>query len=206
MMTHSSSGIKELVCLINNKSITLLYKKKNIFMIEKININSIKLNANNPRTIKDEKFNRLVKSIKDFPEMLEIRPIVVDNDMIVLGGNMRLKACKEAGLKEVSIIKVDNLTEEQKKEFIVKDNASFGDWDWDILQTEWDMELIEDWGLDIDFADIDVSSDDDDDDDDNEAPNVSQMWFLNIQMDNETHCQLWYEKLKAEGLNCKIVQ
>lgn len=90
--------------------------------IEKIEIEKVKMNPNNPRTIKNDKFRKLVKSIKEFPEMLEVRSIVVDDDMVVLGGNMRLKACKEAGLKEVYIIKFSDLSEEKKKEFIVKDN------------------------------------------------------------------------------------
>lgn len=116
----------------------------------KVEISKIKNNENNPRYIKDENFKKLVKSIKDFPEMLELRPIVVDNDMVVLGGNMRLKACIEAGLKEVPIIIADQLTEEQKKEFIIKDNVGFGEWDWDILANEWDIDLLEDWSLKVD--------------------------------------------------------
>lgn len=112
-------------------------------------INKLKTNPNNPRLIKDDKFNKLVQSIKDFPEMLEIRPIVVNSEMIVLGGNMRLKAAKEAGLKEVPIIKAENLTIEQQNEFIIKDNVSGGEWDFDILANEWDVEQLEEWGLDI---------------------------------------------------------
>lgn len=115
--------------------------------IELVNIKSIKCNPNNPRVIKDYKFDKLVKSIKVFPEMLKIRPIVTDEDMIVLGGNMRLKACETAGLKEVYIIKASELTEEQKKEFIIKDNVGFGDWDYDILANEWDNTLLDEWGL-----------------------------------------------------------
>ena len=95
--------------------------------IETVKISAVKTNPNNPRVIKDEKFDKLVQSIKDFPQMLEIRPIVVNDDMIVLGGNMRLKACKEAGLKEVPIIKASDLTEEQQREFIIKDNVGFGE-------------------------------------------------------------------------------
>ena len=115
----------------------------------KVAIREIKPNTNNPRIIKDDKFKKLVKSIKEFPEMLELRPIVVDSDMIVLGGNMRLKACIAAGLTEVPILVADQLTEEQKKEFIVKDNVGFGEWDWDILANEWDADLLEEWGLDV---------------------------------------------------------
>tara|TARA_R100000951_G_scaffold27701_1_gene23807 strand:- start:140 stop:1315 length:1176 start_codon:yes stop_codon:yes gene_type:complete len=115
--------------------------------MEKVKISAIKSNPDNPRIIKDDKFKKLVKSIKSFPQMLELRPIVVNNDMVVLGGNMRLKACKEAGLKEVPIIKASELTAEQEKEFIVKDNVGFGEWDWDILANEWDTDLLEEWGL-----------------------------------------------------------
>jgi len=117
--------------------------------IQKVKISEIKLNPNNPRLIKDDKFKGLVQSIKDFPEMLEIRPIVVNSDMVILGGNMRYKACKEAGLKEIPIIIADNLTEQQQKEFLIKDNVSGGEWDWDLLANEWNVEQLEDWGLDV---------------------------------------------------------
>jgi hypothetical protein len=116
---------------------------------EKVSIKEVIPNKSNPRIIKDSKFVKLVQSIKDFPQMLEIRPIVVDENNIILGGNMRFKACIEAGLKEVFIIKANDLTEEQKHEFIVKDNVGFGEWDWDILANEWDTEKLEDWGLDL---------------------------------------------------------
>ena len=117
--------------------------------IEKVKIGEVKMNSKNPRTIKNDKFKKLVKSIKDFPEMLEVRPIVVDDDMIVLGGNMRLKACREAGLKEVHIIKFNDLSEERKKEFIVKDNVGYGEWDFEMLLEDWDKKLLVDWGLDV---------------------------------------------------------
>lgn len=116
---------------------------------QKVKISEVKANPNNPRLIKDDKFKKLVKSIQEFPEMLSLRPIVVNADMIVLGGNMRLKACKEAGLKEVDIIKADDLTEEQQKQFIIKDNVGFGEWDWEDLANNWDSEQLTDWGLDI---------------------------------------------------------
>jgi hypothetical protein len=111
-------------------------------------------NTSNPRIIKDDKFKKLVKSIKEFPEMLNLRPIVVDKDMVVLGGNMRLKACQAAGLTEVPIIVADQLTPEQQAEFIIKDNVGFGEWDWDILANEWDAALMTDWGLDIGGFDL----------------------------------------------------
>jgi ParB-like chromosome segregation protein Spo0J len=116
---------------------------------EIIPINEIKINPGNPRLIKDDKFKKLVKSIKEFPQMLDIRPIVVNDEMVVLGGNMRLKACIEAGLKEVPVIRASSLTPEQQKEFIIKDNLGFGEWDWEMIATEWDVEQVTDWGLDI---------------------------------------------------------
>jgi ParB-like chromosome segregation protein Spo0J len=110
-------------------------------------LSEIKSNPSNPRIIKDEKFRKLVASIKEFPQMLELRPIVVNDDMIVLGGNMRLKACKEAGIKEVPVIKASNLTEEQQRQFVIKDNLGSGEWDWDSLANEWDDLSLKDWGL-----------------------------------------------------------
>jgi hypothetical protein len=120
-----------------------------------VKISEVKSNPNNPRIIKDDKFQKLVKSIKEFPEMLNIRPIVVNADMVVLGGNMRLKACKEAGIKEIAIIKAEDLTEDQQKQFIIKDNVGFGEWYWEDLANNWDAEQLTDWGLDIPgFADV----------------------------------------------------
>lgn len=115
----------------------------------KVKIEEVKLNSSNPRIIKDAKFKKLVKSIQDFPEMLQLRPIVVDENNEILGGNMRYRAVVEAGLKEVYIIKADTLTEEQKKEFIIKDNVGYGEWDWDILANEWNNDQLEEWGLDV---------------------------------------------------------
>jgi hypothetical protein len=117
-------------------------------MIKKVKITEVIANPNNPRLIKDDKFKKLVKSIQDFPDMLNVRPIVVNKDMVVLGGNMRLKAIKEAGHTEVAVEIVD-WNEQQQKEFIIKDNASFGDWDWDDLANNWDAQELTEWGLDI---------------------------------------------------------
>jgi DNA modification methylase len=127
-------------------------------------LTDIKSNPNNPRIIKDDKFKKLVASIKEFPQMLSLRPIVVNDDMIVLGGNMRLKACKEAGLKEVPIIKASDLNEEQQKAFIIKDNVGYGEWDWDMLANQWDAEELVEWGLDIpnfDIKDLGTAEEDD---------------------------------------------
>ena len=141
--------------------------------IKKISISEVKPNPNNPRVIKDNKFKSLVKSIKEFPQMLDIRPIVVDELNYILGGNMRFKACKEAGLTEIPIIIASNLTEQQKMEFIIKDNANFGDWDWEFLNENWDMDLISEWGVDIfelpNEVDYSLLDDEDDDDTDNKV-------------------------------------
>ena len=117
-------------------------------MIKKVKITEVISNPNNPRLIKDDKFKKLVKSIQEFPDMLNVRPIVVNTDMVVLGGNMRLKAIKEAGIKEINIEIVD-WSEDKQKEFIIKDNASFGEWDWSDLANNWDSEELTDWGVDI---------------------------------------------------------
>jgi site-specific DNA-methyltransferase (adenine-specific) len=128
-----------------------------------MNINEIKPNPNNPRICKDHKFKQLVKSIQDFPQMLELRPIVIDENNMVLGGNMRLKACIEAGMTDVPVIHANNLSEEKKKEFIVKDNVGYGDWDWDDLANNWDAQELTDWGLDIPNFDVNNLEAEDDD-------------------------------------------
>ena len=118
-------------------------------VLKKVKIGEVKLNEDNPRTIRPEKFQQLVQSIKDFPEMLKIREIMVDETMMVLGGNMRYQACVKAGLKELEVRVVEGLTDEQKKEFIIKDNASYGNWDWDSLANGFDEGLLHHWGLNV---------------------------------------------------------
>jgi len=122
--------------------------------IEVVKIKDIKSNPNNPRVIKDDKFHKLCESIKAFPKMLELRPIVVNDDMVVLGGNMRLKALKHLGLTEAPVIKASELTDDQQRQFIIKDNAGFGEWDWSMLANEWDVEELEQWGIDIPGFDV----------------------------------------------------
>jgi DNA modification methylase len=118
-----------------------------------MNISEIKPNPENPRIIKDDKFKKLCDSIKAFPQMLQLRPIVIDENNTVLGGNMRLKALQELGYTEVPVVRASDLTEEQKKEFVIKDNVGYGEWQWDVLANEWDVAKLEEWGLDIpDFA------------------------------------------------------
>jgi hypothetical protein len=118
-------------------------------MKEQVKIYKIKGNPNNPRIIKNDKFKKLVKSIKEFPEMLKLRPIVVDENYMVLGGNMRLKASQDAGLKEVWVEVAEGLSEEQKDEFIVKDNVNFGEWDYDLLSNDFNSKQLVEWGLDV---------------------------------------------------------
>ena len=112
-----------------------------------IAINKVIPNSDNPRYIKEEKFKKLVQSLNDFPEMAGVRPIVVNQEMIVLGGNMRLKAMQEAGFDKVWVEVVD-WSEEKQREFIIKDNVGFGDWDWDELANTWNAEELNEWGLD----------------------------------------------------------
>ena len=120
-------------------------------------LSDIKPNPNNPRIIKDDKFKKLVNSIKDFPKMMELRPMVVNNDMIVLGGNMRLKALKELGYKDIPDTWVKNandLTEDEQRRFIIADNVGFGEHDWEMLANEWDVEELSEWGLDCGGFDV----------------------------------------------------
>ena len=117
-----------------------------------LKINKVLPNPKNPRVIKDHQFKALVKSIKEFPKMLEIRPIVVNSDMVILGGNMRLKACIEAGLKEIPVIVAKELTENEQREFTIKDNVSLGEWDWETIFNDWDTNLLLDWGMNIGIA------------------------------------------------------
>ena len=131
-----------------------------------IKISKIKSNPNNPRIIKDDKFKKLCKSISELPKMMELRPIVVDDNFIVQGGNMRLKALTELGYKELPdewVKQAKDFTEDELKEFIIKDNVGFGEWDWDDLANNWDVEKLEDWGLDIpDFAVKELEAEEDD--------------------------------------------
>jgi ParB-like chromosome segregation protein Spo0J len=151
--------------------------------IEWVKTTDIHANENNPRILKDDKFKKLVQSIKDFPEMLEIRPIVVNNEMMVLGGNMRLKAIQEIGLKEIPIIKAENLTEEQEREFLIKDNVGFGEWDWDALANDWNPEELNQWGLDVPLMLDEVEPDDLTEDAKNNPP------IIKITLDNVEQLQ-----------------
>jgi len=117
--------------------------------IEVMKVKDLVLNTDNPRSIAPDKLEKLKKSIKEFPEMLKLRPVVIDENNVVLGGNMRLTAHIESGLDDIPVIRADDLTEEQKKEFVIKDNVSGGEWDWDMLQADWDTDQLDAWGLDV---------------------------------------------------------
>ncbi len=159
--------------------------------MERVDIRQVRSNPDNPRFIKGDKFEKLVKSIREFPQMLELRPIVVNKDMIVLGGNMRLKACEEAGIDQVPIIFADNLTEEQQKEFIIKDNSSFGEWDWDLLANEWDIDMLNDWGIDVPNFDVEDSID--------ETPEKEDKLMINVRCENEESQEALYQYLIKAG-------
>jgi hypothetical protein len=145
--------------MAKQKNHTIKMTEKNAITEGKVvKINDIKPNQTNPRVIKDGKFKQLVQSIKDFPEMLKLRPIVVNKDMVVLGGNMRLKACKEAGLTNLPIIVASEFTEAQQREFTIKDNVGYGEWDWEELANNWETSDLKEWGLDIPNFNIDDDS------------------------------------------------
>lgn len=169
---------------------------------KEVTLSEIKFNPNNPRIIKDDKFHKLVESIKTFPRMLEIRPIVVNKDMVVLGGNMRLKACKEAGLKKVPVIFADDLTEEQQREFIIKDNVGFGEWDWAMLANEWDYKELDDWGLTL--PNFDTEKNNDNDKNNLSEINQNDLYIIKINFENEKELQIAYSELK-DKYKCEII-
>lgn len=169
-------------------------------MIQNVPINTVKANPNNPRIIKDDKFAKLVKSINEFPQMLNLRPIVVNDDMIVLGGNMRLKACKEAGLKEIPIIKASELTEQQQKEFIVKDNVGYGEWDWEDLANNWDSEQLTEWGLDIPGFKIEEENEMED-----LSDKLKSEFKIEIICKDEAEQEQTYNKLIEQNYECRLL-
>ena len=169
-------------------------------------LSEIKPNPNNPRLIKDDKFKKLVKSLESFPEMMEKRPIVcvtdVDGKLYPLGGNMRLKALKELKYNDIPdswVTMADEWTEEQRREFLIKDNVGFGEWDFEVLENEWNSEQLEEWGLDLpEFKEYEENIP--------SGYDENQKWFLNVEFENENDCQKKYEELIQQGFICKIVQ
>ena len=171
-------------------------------MKQQVKISKVKGNPSNPRIIKNDKFKKLVKSIKEFPEMLKLRPIVVDEDMMVLGGNMRLKASKDAGLSEVWIDIAEGLTEEQKKEFIVKDNVGFGEWEWDMLANEWDSIELAEWGLDVWENEDDKQTNGDLND---ISDNITEEYRVEIELTSEKEQEEVFNELTNKGYKCRIL-
>ncbi len=164
-------------------------------------ISKVKPNPNNPRIIKDDKFEKLVRSIKEFPKMLEIRPIVVNDDMIVLGGNMRLKACKEAGLKEVPIIKASDLTENEQKQFIIKDNVSGGEWDWEALAANWNADELEEWGLDV----LEWEGQTEPTEQKDLSDELKETFEIIVTCANEAEQEATFEDLTKTGYTCRVL-
>jgi hypothetical protein len=176
-------------------------------MIQKVKINKVKSNPGNPRVIRDDKFSKLKKSLEEFPEMLELRPIVVDENNVILGGNMRYRACQDLKLKEVYIIKANDLTEKQKKEFVIKDNVGFGEWDWDILGNEWQTNELEEWGMDVWNPDLEGEegySPPEDPFQDEDAGYKSQYGVI-VTCKSEKEQEEMFKRLQGEGFKCKIV-
>ncbi len=171
-------------------------------MKQQVKISKVKGNPSNPRIIKNDKFKKLVTSIKEFPEMLKLRPIVVDEDFMVLGGNMRLKASKEAGLSEVWIDIAEGLTEEQKKEFIVKDNVGFGEWEWDMLANEWDSIELAEWGLDVWENEDDKQTNGDLND---ISDNITEEYRVEIELTSEREQEEVFNELTNKGYKCRIL-
>ena len=165
-------------------------------------IQHIKANPKNPRTIRDEKFEKLKKSIKEFPDMLNKRPLVcftdTDGKYVVLGGNMRLNAAKDLGLKELPIILADEWTEEQKAEFLIKDNVGFGEWEWEALQSEWDTDKLEEWGLDVpQFEEAKELQD--------LSDSIVQLFKIEVECKSEEDQEKTYNKLIELGYECRLL-
>lgn len=178
-----------------------------IEIMEIVKISAIKANSKNPRVIKDDKFKKLVQSIREFPDMLNKRPLIcftdVDGKYIVLGGNMRLKAAIEVGLKELPILLADDWTQEQRDEFLIKDNVGFGEWDWDQLANEWDPEKLNEWNVGVwqsdNLSNENIYN--------GQNPDLELDKFLNSELkrmffvyDNETYLKVvnWFNELQEK--------
>jgi len=152
-----------------------------------MNIKEIKFNQENPRNISDYMFKKLIQSIKDFPQMLELRPLVIDEDNVVLGGNMRLKALHKLGIDEIPVKKIEGLTQKQKREFIIKDNLSYGEWDWGVINEEWDLTELDDWGFTNNIDDIDSFDESDLDSEYKNNPFSITITSTDIKVHNEVY-------------------
>ena len=195
-MLKKLSLVKGNEASIKNPIIKMTEKKPTI-AVKVVKITEIKPNPSNPRIIKDEKFKKLVTSIEKFPEMADVRPIVVNMDMVVIGGNMRLRAMKESGWKEAPVQMVD-WTEEQQKEFIIKDNLGYGEWDWDDLANNWDEQELTDWGLDLpNFIDEQEQKD--------LSDKLKSEFKIEIICKDEQEQENTYNKLIEQNYECRLL-
>lgn len=161
-------------------------------------ITKLKANPTNPRVLRDEKFAKLKRSIQEFPDMLNYRAIVAvtdtDGKYMVLGGNMRLRALQELGIKEAPVMLADHWTEEQRREFIIKDNVGFGEWDWDTLANEWDAGQLDAWGLEVPKS-FDAEPEENDD--------YTPGFKLVIECISEQQQRQYYDEITKLGIECK---
>jgi len=174
--------------------------------MSRVKLSSIKPAPGNPRLIKDEKFRKLCESIEKFPKMLELRPMVVDADGFILGGNMRYKALKHLGHKDIPanwIKRAEELTEEERQQFIIKDNVGFGEWDWDLLANEWNAEELSEWGLDVPNFEPEEETETKDIKDLSE--DLEQRLVLEIELTSERELELLYNEMEEKGYKCKIL-
>ena len=160
-------------------------------------INKLKTNPSNPRAIRKDQLDKLVKSLREFPEMLEARPIVVDPDFVVLGGNMRLKAAQLAGLTEVPVY-VASWEEAKHKEFIIKDNLAFGEWDWDMLANEWDAEDLDDWGMILPVENDEPSDTD-------LSDKIEELYRVEVVCTSEEEQEAAYNQIINLGYECRLL-
>lgn len=165
-------------------------------------LSDLKINPSNPRIIKDEKFQKLCKSIKEFPKMLKLRPIVIDGDNIVLGGNMRLKALQELGYKQIPdewVRRADELTDDERRRFIIEDNVGFGEWDWEALANEWDEQELKDWALDVPIYDTCTDPFNDG------GITAENKYGVIVTCETAIEQEEIYNDLTAKGYKCKVV-
>ena len=169
-------------------------------------LSELKTNPTNPRTIKDDKFKKLVQSLKDFPEMMEKRPLVCvtdtdDGKLYPLGGNMRLKALQELKYKEIPdswVMIADDWNEEQRKEFIIKDNIGYGEWNWGMLESDWDVDDLENWGLDLpDFGSESEQKD--------LSNDIEVGYKIEIECSSEFEQEKLYNELIERGIECRLL-
>jgi len=171
--------------------------------IQLVPIGTLKANPTNPRVLRDEKFIKLKNSIQSFPDMLNYRSVVAvtdtDGKLMVLGGNMRLRAMQDLGIKEVPVMIADHWTEDERRRFIIADNVGFGEWSWEDLANEWDAGELSDWGLDLPIAAVEGDPFDD------EGIGASDQYGVIVMCKDDAEQARVFEKLVADGHTCKVV-